>query len=210
MSVSKAISSICVLLNVSLFPSFVWANDNTSFGYFGISHKVNDSDKLAFESNEQELQNLDSSISSSHSGSGNRLFLGYQANEYLGLELGYSNSVNGSYTYTNLNDTTNQISGSARASVWDIRLIGTKMFTGNFFMKGAIGQSFWRQKIDQLINVDDVYQAQTNYSSGQGLMLSLGFGLGLSRNKALAVDFESVEIEGNKVNSLVLSYVGKF
>lgn len=210
MKVNKVVSSIWILLSAVVAPKLSLANDNTSFSYFGISHKFNDSEKLAFETTGHELQSLDSSLSSSHSGSGNRLFLGYQANEFMGLELGYSSSVNGSYTYTNLNDTTNKISGSASASVWDIRLIGTKMFTGNFFMKGAIGHNFWRQKIDQLVYVDEIYQAQSAYTKGEGLMLSLGFGLGISRTKAFTIDFESVEIEDNQVNSLVLSYVGKF
>ena len=208
MKMSKAVISLSVLMGINLLPNIVLANDNTSFGYFGISHKFNSSDNVNFQTSIDEQSTLDSNYSLSQSGSGNRLFFGYQTNEYFALEIGYENSVNGRFSYTNVDST--QITGTSSATAWDVRLIGTRMFTGNFFVKGAVGHKFWHQKVDQLIDENDIYKSETMFSDGDGMMMSIGLGLGISRTKALAIDFESVEIEDNQVNSLVLSYVGKF
>ncbi|MGJ8483286.1 outer membrane beta-barrel protein [Pseudoalteromonas sp. SYSU M81236] len=189
-------------------------NEN-KFGYIGISAQKNYYDVNFIPLIEQQ-EILPLRYDYSDTGTGFRGFAGYQFNQYLAIEAGFS--VLGEAEFNVYSETTNQsgtvvknsvYSGGLETNALDLRLLGTYPITGNVFVRAHLGSVLWDSNFSFLQKFSDDYFIVDQKDSGVSLLTGLGIGYALSSGTALTLDYENTKINDSNTHNIVASIVFK-
>lgn len=149
---------------------------------------------------------IDVTYQTESEGSPYRLFAGYQFNELLSLETGYTDYEKQRFSMVSFSDESDiNISGESKSTSLDLVGTLTIPFTNQFALKAKLGMVIWENKTDLILGTYATPYTEQDSTLKTSLLSGLGASFALNSRLSLSLDWDNRSIYGRNVESIGLS-----
>lgn len=187
------------------------------FLYFGLGTTNNQYQDLNFSPDIDTTQIAPLEYKDTDSASGLKLLAGYQFNQYVAIESGFTWYGSGSYKLISetadeqgVRSVSTKLTGNFETFSVDIKAVGTIPVSENFFLKGSLGGTYWDNDYTFLSGSVGNYESKSKQDSGVSPAVAVGVGYGFNHHSALTLEYETTEIASVTTNSIAATLLLRF
>lgn len=191
-------SKIAIAVLMAMASTAAWSAE--SGVYFGASFGWSEVSSNTTVKYSDSIDGVYDSMKSDFSGSdfAYNIFLGYDFNKYVGVEIGYLDLGVPTDTYKIEDEGTYKEKVEVELHGMDLALIGRYPFENNFDVHGKLGVIWWTPKItDKFTEVDYGYWDKTTVEQdATDLLYGVGIGYTFDEHLVFSVDWQNFEMSG--------------
>lgn len=136
-----------------------------------------------------------------------RLYGGYQYNDFVAFEAGYTDYLTRGYTLKS-NDLIGRVDlrGTSESFSVDFKTLLTVPLSNRFTAKASLGMAVWNNDIQALGGQTQVPEIVEQSDNGVSLLMGVGMSYAINKNLALVFDWEKRSINSSSVDSIGIGF----
>lgn len=206
-----------IFLSLFLLAFGSQARNTNNFQYFGVSVQSQSLDDVDFLGDFSSADISPMQYSTDDSSLAFRGVIGHNFNQYIGVELGFSNYAKSEFSITQTvtaedgTETTTEVySGKFKTSSADVRANFTYPVSDNMFLKAHLGVVAWDNETTYLRGTLDALNTQAEKETGLSPTYGVGVGFGIAKDTALTLELEKTKVAEVEVQTISLSLLLRF
>lgn len=197
---------LVVALSFLLGVSFQTQAENAFF-YAGASVQQQNVKLPNFSPNSEIERFVNNDYQTFSEGTPYRIFTGYQYNDYVAFEAGFTDYLTRGFTLKS-NDLAGRVdlTGTSESISVDLKALLTVPLSNRFTAKASLGMAAWNNDTQVLGGGNQTPELIEQSESGVSLSMGLGLSYAISKNVAVIIDVEKRSINSSGVDSVGIGF----